>query len=86
MYKLHIFPKAQRELKKISIRHQKSILEVFEDLQEDPFMGKSLSRELTGKFSYRIGVYRIIYGVKKKDKAVEIYNAGHRATVYKELK
>lgn len=83
MYKLHIFPKAERELRKISIRYQKAILDAFEDLQENPFMGKPLTRELTGRFSYRIGVYRIIYGIRKKDKIVEIYTAGHRATVYK---
>ncbi len=85
MYKLHIFPKAERELKKISIRHQKAILEAFEDLQEDPFMGKSLTRELTGRFSYRVGVYRIIYGIRKKDKVVEIFTAGHRSTIYKSI-
>jgi mRNA-degrading endonuclease RelE of RelBE toxin-antitoxin system len=38
--------------------------------------------ELTGKFSFRVGVYRIIYKVNKKDKVVDILTAGHRATVY----
>ncbi|MBI2032132.1 MAG: type II toxin-antitoxin system RelE/ParE family toxin [Candidatus Levybacteria bacterium] len=83
MYKLHIFPKAKRELKKISIRHQKAILELLKDLEENPFLGKPLTRELTGKFSYKVGSYRIIYAVRKKDKIVEIFTAGHRATIYK---
>lgn len=83
MYNLHIFPKAKRELKKISVRHQKAVLEALRDLKENPFMGKPLTRELTGKFSYRVGNYRIIYVVRKKDKIVEVFTAGHRATAYK---
>lgn len=83
MYKLHIFPKAKRELKNISIRHQKVILEALKDLEENPFIGKPLTRELSGRFSYRVGNYRIIYGIRKKDKLVEIFTAGLRATIYK---
>jgi len=52
------------------------------EIKEEPFLGKPLARELTGKFSFRVGVYRIIYKVNKKDKVIDILTAGHRATVY----
>ena len=82
MFTLRIFSRAKRELKKIKLYYQKATIAALEDLQEDPFMGKPLSRELTGKYSYKVGVYRIMYKIKKRDKIVEIIDAGHRATVY----
>ncbi len=83
MYKLRISSKAEKEIKKISYPHQKAIILALTDIKEDPFLGKPLTRELTGRFSFRVGVYRIIYKVNKKDKEIDILTAGHRATVYK---
>jgi mRNA interferase RelE/StbE len=82
MYKLRISSRAESEIKKISYPHQKAIILAFAEIKEEPFLGKPLTRELTGKFSFRVGVYRIIYKVNKKDKVIEILTAGHRATVY----
>ncbi len=84
MYRLKITSKAKRQLKKISqIRYQHALATAFEDIKEDPFLGKSLTRDLTGRFSYKVGVYRVIYKVNEKDKTVSILSAGHRASVYK---
>ena len=72
MYKLHIANKAKKELKKISHLHKLAILSALAEIREDPLMGKPLARELTGRFSFRVGVYRIIYKVNERDKIVEI--------------
>ena len=82
MYKLRISSKAQSEIRKISHAHQRAIILALKEIKEDPFLGKPLMRELTGRFSYRVGVYRIIYKVNRKDKSVDILTAGHRAVVY----
>lgn len=82
MYNVHIFPKAKREIKKISENHQKAVVLALRELKEDPFAGKILGEDLIGKYSYKIGVYRIIYTVNEKDKIVKILTAGHRATIY----
>ena len=82
MYKLRISSRAESEIKKISHPHQKAIILALTEIKEEPFLGKPLTRELTGKFSFRVGVYRIIYKVNKKDKVIDILTAGHRATVY----
>ncbi len=82
MYRLIISPQARKELKRIKKAHQLAINLVLQDIKETPSVGKPLTRELTGKFSYRVGVYRIIYKVSKTDKVVYILTAGHRATVY----
>lgn len=83
MYGLRIYKKAQREIKKISRLHQKAILEALAEIKENPLVGKPLAEELIGRFSYRVGPYRIIYRVNKKERIVQIVTAGHRSTVYK---
>jgi len=82
MYKIKLTAKAKRELKDISKRSKESIGMIFEDFKEDPFLGKPLTRELTGKNSYQVGVYRIIYKIIKHDKIIQIITAGHRSTIY----
>lgn len=82
MFRLHISTRAGKQIKKIKKTHQSAILSALGEIKEDPFIGKPLSRELTARFSYRVGVFRIIYKVKREDKIVEILSAGHRATVY----
>ena len=83
MLKVKLTARAKKELKQISNKHQIAFGQIFEDLKEDPYLGKKLVKELKGRFSYRVGIYRIIYKVSKKDKIVFILSAGHRSTVYK---
>lgn len=82
MYKLLISPKAEKGLKRLKIEHQHAVLEALAEISDDPFVGKPLTRELTGRFSLRVGVYRIIYSVDRKDKTVHVFTAGHRSAVY----
>lgn len=82
MYKLVISPQAQKELKKIKAFSKSAIGLVLEEIREDPTLGKPLTRDLNKKFSYRVGVYRVIYKINSKDKIVNILSTGHRAIVY----
>ena len=82
MYRIFISPEAKKGLKTIARLYRKGIAESIESLKKDPFLGKPLVRELTGKYSYKVGVYRIIYKVNKKDKIINILDAGHRAGIY----
>ncbi len=82
MYTIKLTARSKRELKSISKRHQEAIGVVFEELKEDARIGKPLKRELTGRFSVRIGVYRIIYTVNETDKIIYVITAGHRSSVY----
>ena len=86
MYKVKLTAGAKKELKQISRRHQFALGQIFDELKEYPFLGKPLGRELTGKFSYRISVYRIVYKVDEKDKVIYITTAGHRSTAYRKQK
>ena len=82
MYEFIISIKARHELKKLSVSHQISILKIFQDIKEDPYLGKPLLRELFRRFSYRVVVYRIIYKINEKDKTITIFSAGHRSVIY----
>ncbi|MBI3290066.1 type II toxin-antitoxin system RelE/ParE family toxin [Candidatus Microgenomates bacterium] len=82
MYKVKFTARAKRELKQLSKEDKLSIAIVVEDLKEDPLIGKVLGRDFLNRFSYRIGVYRIVYKVNEKDKIIEIVTAGHRSTIY----
>jgi len=82
MFKVKLTARAKRELKNISKLHKDSIGLIFEEQKEDALIGKPLNRKLTGLFSYRIGVYRIIYKVNLLDETIIIVTAGHRSTAY----
>jgi len=82
MYRLIISPRAQKYLKDIKKDNQEIVKTAFEDLKEDPLIGKPLEKELTRRFSYRVGVYRIVYQVNQQDKIVTILSARHRGVAY----
>lgn len=86
MFRLDIAPQAARELKKIPKQYRDTIRFVLRELKENPNLGKPLGRELTGKFSIKIGVYRIIYKINYKDKIIYVPTAGHRGTVYRRVR
>ncbi len=53
-----------------------------EKLQENPFSGKWLEKELSGYLSLRAKRFRIIYKVRDNDQTVEIHYVGHRKDIY----
>ena len=82
MFKVKLTAKAKKELKKISRQRQLALGQIFDELKDFPNLGKPLGRELKGKFSYRINVYRILYKVNKEDKIIYVLTAGHRSSAY----
>lgn len=83
MYRIKLTAQAKKELKNIKKIYQEAVAAVLEEIAQNPLVGKPLTRELTGRFSLRVGVYRIIYKVNDQDKTVQVIAAGHRGTVYK---
>lgn len=85
MYKIILLPNAREFLEKLS-KSDKSILvrisRAIDSLQQDPFQGKPLKYESKGRYSLRVGVYRIIYRVDRKVIVVYVLDVGHRRNVY----
>lgn len=82
MYRIIVAPTAKKGLKTIAKIYRKGITEAIYALSDDPHLGKPLTRELTGRYTYKVGVYRIIYRINENDNTVHIINAGHRAKIY----
>jgi len=83
MHKVKLTARAKKELKFLPKRYQEAIVSALVELKENPLIGKPLTKELTGKLSLRVGVYRIIYRINQKDKIISVFSVGHRAVVYK---
>jgi mRNA interferase RelE/StbE len=82
MYKLKITAKAKKELKDLKKIHREALMDALDEIKENPFIGKPLTRDLSNQFSIKVGIYRIIYKTNMNDYIITILTAGHRSTVY----
>lgn len=82
MYEVILSRTAQSQIKKLPVRYKRSVIELLNDLKDDPLLGKALMCELKGRFSLKTGPYRIIYKINKKEKRVEVLAIRHRKYAY----
>ena len=85
MYKIVLLAEAEQFYKKLfeSDRSKfERVAKALESLRDNPFQGKPLKHQLKGKYSFRVGVYRIIYLVDKKIITVYVLDIGHRKNIY----
>lgn len=85
MYKIEFLPDAQEFYQKLFYsdkRYFDRIKTALIFLSEDPYRGKSLKHDFKGKYSYRVGPYRIIYKIVKEAVTVYVFDIGHRRDVY----
>lgn len=86
MYKIVLHSQAKKTYKKLFISNKelfRRIYNALEALKSDPFLGKPLKDKLKGKYSLRVGIYRIIYSVEKHEVTVYILDIGHRREIYR---
>jgi len=67
-------------------KHRTQVENGLEDLSEDPYVGKALTGELKGYWSFRVGMYRIIYVIRRKEVVVEVLRIHHRKEVYEKIR
>ena len=82
MFELRISKSTQKQIKKLKRIYQSAILSALNEIKEDPALSKPLSRELTGRYTFHISVYRIIYKINQKDQTINILKIDHRGKVY----
>ncbi len=58
-----------------------AVLDALSALERDPEVGHRLRGRLTGLWSYRVGVYRIIYQLRE-DRTVRVVAIRHRGQAY----
>jgi mRNA interferase RelE/StbE len=85
-YKLELTRQAESALERIAHREPelyKRVSQVLDDLKREPFQGKPLKGQLKGRYSYRVGTYRIIYTVFRNQLLVVVIDIGHRRDIYR---
>ena len=86
MYRLVYTDEARKQISKFDNRLKEKIRVAAEEIQANPAVGKPLTRELKGRFSYRAGHYRIIYRVYQTEIVVLILAVGHQRHIYEKQK
>jgi mRNA interferase RelE/StbE len=83
-FSIRFLRRARKDLEKIPTKTQDRILKAIQNLGADPY--PSGSKKLEGSsdsFRIRVGDYRVIYEIKKKEIYILIVRIGHRKDVYK---
>ena len=83
MFELLYTKEARKEINQLDKKLKARLQQALEKLASRPELGKTLIGELKGKFSYRVGNYRVIYRVFHDDMKIVILTIGHRREVYK---
>lgn len=88
---VHITNKVKKDLKKLGCNQDKNkVINKLKQLQNDPYMGSSLSGDLKGYYSLHFslsgGEARAMYTILEEDKVVLIILVAYRENIYKEAK
>ena len=85
MYKIFYTETAKDAINHLDKKTKLRIKNAVEEIAKDPSFGKNLTYDLAGRQSYRVGDYRIIYRVYKKELLVLILAVGHRRQIYRDI-
>lgn len=86
MYKIVLSTQAEKFYRRLFATNKDIFLRIdnsLKALQTDPYRGKPLKGKLKGKYSLRVGVYRIVYSVERQEIAVYILDISHRRESYR---
>lgn len=74
---------AERNLKKLPSNIKERCKDALREISADPLSGKPLKGDLKGYYSFRIGNYRIVYILKKRQHIIYILSIKHQKDIYK---
>ena len=73
---------SRKQIRKLHPQIKPVVKLKIEKLQESPFSGKWLEKELSGYLSKQAKRFRIIYKIRDSSQTVEIHYVGHRKDIY----
>ena len=88
MYKIKITSEALRSLKKIRDPEKQKIINAIDNLEKDPYpkgYEKLKGTSKPDKWRIRIGIYRVVYSIRKKEITLHVTHIGKRKEIYKYL-
>ena len=77
---------SRKQIRKLHSQIKPVVKSKIEKLQENPFSGKWLEKELSGYLSMQAKRFRVIYKIRDNDQIVEIHYVGHRKDIYELFK
>lgn len=83
MYRILLSRSATKDIDKIGKKYKPHIFAALFDLRKDPYLGKKLKGKFQDCYSLRVGLYRIIYKIYKKELNILVIRIGHRQGTYK---
>jgi len=86
LYKIILLSAAEKSYRNLFAANKELFQRIdnaLETLKTNPFLGKPLKDRLKGKYSLRVGVYRIIYSIDKQEITIYILDIAHRREVYR---
>ena len=85
-FKLVYSETSKKQIRKLHPQIKPVVKSKIEKLQENPFSGSLLEKELSGYLSVRARRFRVIYKIRDDDKTIEIHYVGHRKDIYELFK
>ncbi len=85
MYKPAFHPDVAKDLRRLDRGIRQRILDKIQWLLKhvEEMRHKPLTAQWEGMYRLRVGDYRVVYGIDRKQRQVTIYAVGHRREVYK---
>ena len=83
IYEIYIYPKAEKEIEKIGKPFRDAVINKIQKLAENPYPVGSIKLTNVDLYRIRIGNYRVLYEVEKKDKRILITRIKHRKDIYR---
>ncbi len=84
-YQVKIPPDVEEIIRHFPPLLKRKIRLALEELSRDPQLGKPLKAPLEGFWSYRVGNFRVIYRIHKKQIQIEVIDISERKIVYEKL-
>jgi mRNA interferase RelE/StbE len=85
-YKVFLTKSSQREIERLPANTHNSIIKHLKLIKENPCPFGTVKLQGRDEYKFRIGSYRIIYGIDDGKKEVVIYMVDHRKQVYRRLR
>ncbi|MFH0850661.1 MAG: type II toxin-antitoxin system RelE/ParE family toxin [Candidatus Bathyarchaeota archaeon] len=71
-----------KEFDKLPQNFKEQILDALEKIVDTPYAGTKLRGKLEGLLRWRVGKYRIVYLIEKKEKRIVFLDVGLRKSIY----
>ena len=82
-FNLVLTKRAEKALDNLPGEYRTRVILALREIREEPYEGKKLSGKRAGQYSIRVGIYRIIYSIEKRELIIVVIDVDDRKDVYR---